>query len=77
MSGFPRWIRREPAHEVASRSVAAMWAAVCQSVPSMLNPRREALVVLPDERNYPLGSLGRMARISRVCGTGGEQDTGR
>lgn len=88
MGGYPRWIRRDRAsnYEYKPR-LARAWALVEQyerqraaalaaSTPQ-LKPSGEACVALPNERQYPAGSLGARARVSRVGGTGGEHDTRR
>jgi len=80
MSGYPRWIRRAPQTEADGllRSLKGLGSLVAPpSVPLQAETVKVARRALPDEGQDLSGLREHFARISRVRGTGGEQDTRR
>ena len=78
MSGYPRWIRSCPAGESGARSVAALWQRLNANIPpSPAKPLTVAAGALPKPRVDASGLIAHFARVGRVRGTGGEQDTRR
>jgi hypothetical protein len=76
MSGYPRWIRAYRGFEPHTHSTA-QFADLVTSTPSAspAKPRVSAGGALPGAGIDLAGLREHFARVSRVRGTGGEQDT--
>jgi len=76
MSGFPRWIRRDRSFEPHGYGTARLASLVISTPsPSPAKPLASAGGALPDAGIDLAGLREHFARVSRVRGTGGEQDT--
>ena len=76
--GYPRWIRQCPNVESETRSLHGLGSLVSVADnPPPLHAKASPVLVgaLPSERLDVAGLRSHFARTSRVCGTGGEQDT--